>query len=83
MHTVSLDRAKTEFEAVVARVLKSAEPTVVSTPAGQSVVVLPLADFESWQETAYLLQSPANAAHLRKSITEAESGKIQPRELSE
>ena len=74
METISLDRAKKEFEAVVARVLADAEPTIVSTPAGESVVVLPLDDYEAWQETAYLLRTPANAAHLRKSIEEARGG---------
>jgi antitoxin YefM len=83
MHTVSLDTAKQDLESVIVRVLDSAEPTVVNTPAGDSVVVLPLADFEVWQETSYLLRTPANAAHLRKSIAEAESGKLQARALTE
>jgi antitoxin YefM len=83
MHTVSLDHAKQELEAVVARVLADAEPTVVSTPAGESVVVVRLDDYEAWQETAYLLRTPANAAHLRNSIAEAEAGKVQTRELVE
>jgi antitoxin YefM len=83
MHTVSLDHAKQEFEAVVARVLADAEPTVVNTPAGESVVVVPLDDFKAWQETAYLLRSPANAEHLRQSIAEAETGNVASRELTD
>jgi antitoxin YefM len=83
MHTVSLDHAKQEFEAVVARVLADAEPTIVNTPAGESVVVVPLDDFEAWQETAYLLRNPANAEHLRKSISEAEAGNVASRELTD
>ena len=83
MHTVSLDQAKAELEAVVARVLADAEPTVVNTPGGDSVVVLPLNDYEAWQETTYLLRTPANAAHLRKSIAEAEAGKVEARDLAE
>jgi antitoxin YefM len=83
MHTVSLDQAKQQFETVVARVLANAEPTIVNTPAGDSVIVLPLDDYEAWQETTYLLRTPANAAHLRKSIAEAETSKIQARELAE
>jgi len=83
MHAISLDEAKHEFDAVVARVLADAEPTIVSTPAGDSVVVVPLADFEAWQETAYLLRSPANAAHLRHSIAEAEAGNVHAHDLAE
>jgi antitoxin YefM len=83
MHTVSLDQARNEFDAVVARVLADAEPTIVNTPTGGSVVVIPLGDFQAWQETAYLLRTPANAAHLRKSIAEAEAGKVRAHDLSE
>jgi antitoxin YefM len=83
MHTVSLDHAKQEFEAVVARVLADAEPTVVNTPTGDSVVVVPLDDYEAWQETTYLLRNPANAAHLRRSLAEANAGKTQARDLVE
>jgi antitoxin YefM len=81
MNTLSLDEASQQFGAVVAKVLADAEPTVVNTPSGASVGVAPLGDFEAWRETAYLLRSPANAAHLRRLIGEAEAGKVQPHEL--
>jgi antitoxin YefM len=83
MHTVSLNDARHDFEGVVARVLADAEPTIVNTPNGDSVVVVPLGDFEAWQETAYLLRTPANAAHLRASLAEADAGKTQRRDLIE
>ena len=83
MHSLSLEQAKLDFEMVVARVLADAEPTIVNTPAGGSVVVVPLEDFEAWKETAYLLRTPANAAHLRQSIAEADAGKVQTRNLAE
>jgi len=50
MQTVSLDHAKQDLEAVIARVLADAEPVVVGTPSGQSIVVVPLDDFEAWRE---------------------------------
>lgn len=83
MHTVSLEEAKQGFDAVIARVLADAEPTIVQTPSGESVALVPMVDFEAWRETAYLLRNPANAAHLRRSIAEAESGNVQTRELAE
>lgn len=81
MHTLSLDAAKQEFEAVVAKVLADAEPTVINAPGGESVVVVPLDDYEAWQETVYLLRNPVNAAHLRKSLAESRAGEVKPRKL--
>lgn len=83
MNIVNLDDAKVDFEGFVARVLSEDEPTVVRTATGESVVVVSLAEFDAWRETAYLLRDPANAAHLRKSLAEAEEGKIAPSELSD
>ena len=40
-----------------------------------------LSEWESIQETNYLLKSPANAAELRKSLAEAETGETH--ELTE
>ncbi|MFP8960126.1 type II toxin-antitoxin system Phd/YefM family antitoxin [Streptomyces nanhaiensis] len=40
-------------------------------------------DFAPWQETTYLLRSPANARRLAESIAEAEEGQVSPRELIE
>jgi antitoxin YefM len=47
------------------------------------VVIVPLDEYDSWMETLYLLSNPANADHLRRSIAEAEAGKVQERELLE
>jgi antitoxin YefM len=46
-------------------------------------VFLPLDEYHSWKETLYLLSNPANAEHLRRSIAEAEAGKVMERELLE
>jgi antitoxin YefM len=44
---------------------------------------MPLEEFNSWQETLYLLSNPANAEHLLESIAQAKMGKTQKRELIE
>jgi hypothetical protein len=41
----------------------------------------PLDEHNSWRETLYLLRSPANAEHLRRSIAEAQAGLAQERKL--
>jgi antitoxin YefM len=39
--------------------------------------------FNSLQETVYLLKSPANAAHLERSIAQFKQGKALERNLSD
>ena len=83
MNVVTVNEAKRNLDALIARVVSNAEPTIITTDTGQQIVLLPLDEFNAWQETAYLLSNPANAAHLRQSIAEAQSGKIVERELIE
>jgi len=83
MTTISLDEAKKNLEGLVARVIADAEPIVLSTNSGQEVVLVSLDEFTSWQETFYLLANPANAAHLRKSISEAGAGHVYEKDLAD
>jgi antitoxin YefM len=75
--------AKRDLDAIIAQVVSNAEPTVIATDSGQQIVLLPIAEFNAWQETAYLLSSPANAAHLRQSIAEARASKVSAHALIE
>jgi antitoxin YefM len=83
MNVVTVKEAKRNLDALIQRVFSDAEPTVISTESGQQIVLLSLAEFDSWKETAYLLSNPANAAHLRNSIAEAQSGYVSEHELDE
>lgn len=74
MTTVTLTEAKQNLEKLIERVIADAEPIVLSTDAGQEVVLLSLDEFNSWKETLYLLTNPANVAHFPKSISEASAG---------
>jgi antitoxin YefM len=40
-------------------------------------------DFQAYEETAYLMASPKNAARLQQAISEVEAGKIAQHELIE
>ena len=83
MNVVTVNEAKRNLDLLIAKVVSDAEPTIITTDTGQQIVLLPLDEFNAWQETAYLLSNPANAAHLRQSIAEAQSGKTAERELVE
>jgi antitoxin YefM len=58
-------------------------PLIVTSTTGEDVVVLSKSDYESMEETFYLLKSPANAARLLKSIDDYEKGSGQERSLIE
>ena len=81
MNAVTLTEAKQNLEQLIEQTLANAEPTVICTDKGQRVVFLSLDEFNSWQETLYLLSNPNNADHLRRSIAEANGGQKAGREL--
>lgn len=83
MRAVTVAEARRNLDDLVKRVMDDSEPAIVLTESGEQVVVMPLDDYNAWAETHYLLSNPANAAHLRKSIAEAEAGRIDERELLE
>ena len=83
MNAITVDEAKRDLDRIIERVAADAEPTVICGEGSQKAVILSLEKFNSWRETLYLLSNPANAAHLRRSIAEAEEGKISERELLE
>ncbi|MCX6983418.1 MAG: type II toxin-antitoxin system prevent-host-death family antitoxin [Lentisphaerae bacterium] len=83
MNVITVNEAKRNLDSLIAKVISNAEPTIITTDTGQQIVLLPLDEFNAWQETAYLLSNPANAAHLRQSIAEAQLGKLVKREMIE
>jgi antitoxin YefM len=81
MRAVTVEEAARHLNGLVTRVADDAEPAILISDSGRQVVVLPIDDYNGWKETHYLLASPANAAHLRKSIEEAAAGRLQAHPL--
>lgn len=82
MKAVSLKDDKINLEELIEQVIADAEATIVITKSGDRAVILPLDEYNSWKETAYLLSNPANADHLRRSIAEAEVEQLRGRATS-
>ena len=83
MDAITINQAKQNIDGLIEQVIADAEPTIICDDKGQKVVLLSFDEFNSWQETLYLLSNPANAAYLRRSIQEDEDGKAIERELIE
>ena len=83
MNATTVNDAKNNLDRLIDQVTADAEPTIICGDQGQKAVLLSLDEFNSWQETLYLLANPANAAHLRQSIAEAKAERTVERELIE
>jgi antitoxin YefM len=75
MKAITSNQAKKELDELIDRVILDVEPTIVCNDQGKQAVLMSLDEFNSWQETLYLLSNPANADHLLESIKQAKSGK--------
>ena len=62
-------------------VMKTRSPLFVARSKGEDVVVIAKSDYESMQETLYLLSSKKNAERLVKGIEEFENGEGMKRAL--
>ena len=83
MDAVTEKDAQQNLGRLIRRVVADAEPTIVIGDEGDRIVLVPLDEFNAWQETLYLVSSPANADHLQRSIAQMHEGKVQYRELVE
>jgi antitoxin YefM len=79
MKAITSNQAKQELDEIIDRVILDVEPAILCSDRAQQAVLMSLDEFNSWQETLYLLSNPANAEHLLESIKQAKSG--QKREL--
>ncbi|MBK4733980.1 type II toxin-antitoxin system Phd/YefM family antitoxin [Noviherbaspirillum pedocola] len=68
MHVVNLSEACNKLNDVIDRVSRDGDVTVISRPDAADAVIMSLDHYNSLIETMYLLQSPANAAQLARSI---------------
>ena len=83
MQTISYTKARNNLAKEMERVSLDHDYTIITRSNQESAVLMSLKDFESWQETAYLLSSPNNAKRLVRSIEQLDSGEGQVRELIE
>lgn len=83
MTVITYTAARENLASTMDRVCDDRDPVIITRNRDQAVVMLSLADYESLQETAYLLRSPANAQRLFDSIEAAENGNLIEKTLSD
>ncbi len=84
MRTTSYSDLRKNLSAMLDRVNADHEPVVITRDRGKpSAVLMSLEDFASYEETRYLLKSPANAARLQAAVEALEQGGGVERSLTE
>ncbi len=81
MRVVNYTEARNNFKSIIDTVVNDADYTIINRRDAQDAVIMSLDYFNSMQETLHLLRSPANVAHLEKSIAQYRAGEISSHEL--
>jgi len=81
MRVVNFSEARNSLKNVIDRVVEDSDFTVIARRDSPDAVLMSLDTFNSLMETVHLLRSPANAAHLARSIEQFRQGKIASRDL--
>jgi antitoxin YefM len=82
MEAIPYSAACENLASTMDKVCQDHSPVIITRNDDQPVVMMSLADYESLEETAYLLSSPANAKRLLESIEEIERGNVVVRQLN-
>lgn len=77
MKVVNFSEARNQLKRVLDQVVDDADYTVITRRDAEDAVVMSLDQFNGLMETVHLLKSPANAAHLSKSIQQYRAGKTE------
>lgn len=81
MKTINYSEARQNLTAIMNETIDDRVPILITRQKGVPCVLLSLDEFESLEETAYLLRSPTNARHLIDSVEELNSGKGIERDI--
>lgn len=81
MTAIAATEARRNIFHLIDQVMANREAVEITSKRG-SAVLMSLDEYDSLQETAYLLRSPANAKRLLASLAQAKKGKAKVRKLA-
>lgn len=74
MRAVSYSEARQNLSATMVKTVEDRAPVLITRQNGESCVLMSLEEYNSLEETAYLLRSPKNARRLMDSVDSLTSG---------
>ena len=82
MNVMTYSEARAGFKQAMDDVCRHHDPTVITRQRGEHVVMMSLADYNSMEETMYLLSNPVNAERLMRGVEKVKAGRTKIRELA-
>lgn len=83
METMSYSSFRRQLAGTLDKVNENHKPVLITRQNGKPAVVISLEDFQSYEETAYLMASPKNAARLNQAIAQVEENNTTEHALIE
>lgn len=84
MQVVNFSELRKNMKEVMDACCENHELTIVTRQNEPALIMMSLDDYNAWQETIYLMQSPTNHARLMKSIENVRKHRhLQQRDLIE
>ena len=74
MKTMTYSESRARYAEVLDQVVNDREEIIITRQGHESAVIMALDEYESLMETVYLMQSPANARHLRGDVRSIRAG---------
>jgi len=81
MRVISFSEARGSLKGVIDQVVADADYTIIARRDAPDAVVMSLDTFNGLMETVHLLKSPANAAHLARSLEQYRQGEVLNQDL--
>lgn len=83
MSVTTYSNARKNFKALIEQVNEDSDAITITTKDNNNAVLISEAEYNKFVETIYLLQNPANAKHLAKSIDQLEQSEVKEVSLDE
>jgi len=78
---INYTTARENLARTMDKVCEDHSPVIITRKRDQAVVMMSLDDYEQFEETVYLLRSPANARRLLGAVARLEKGKGRERKI--
>lgn len=77
METINHTRLQRETKNILDAVSNDKETIIVHRPKYEDVVMIPISEWNAWNETMYLLSTKNNRESLEESMKQMENGEIK------